>query len=174
MFRADVWTTARLEELKFLWARGDSASMIANVLTTPEMAFSRNAVIGKARRLGLDQRRKIALPGGERKPEKERVARTRKAAPDLKAIAQVTQIINRPPPPVIECIPAPKSFELTLMELELHNCRWPTGEREHITFCGHRIEDGRPYCAYHVKLAYNPRATQQQQKTVADLVKKAA
>lgn len=45
------WTDERVERLKELWAQGQSAAQIAMDLD----AISRNAIIGKARRLGLPQ-----------------------------------------------------------------------------------------------------------------------
>jgi GcrA cell cycle regulator len=47
-----VWTDHRVEQLKKLWNDGKSASQIADDLGD----VSRNAVIGKAHRLGLSSR----------------------------------------------------------------------------------------------------------------------
>ena len=46
------WTDERIETLKRLWARGDSASIIGRHLNV-----SRSAVLGKVHRLGLDARK---------------------------------------------------------------------------------------------------------------------
>ena len=46
------WTEERIERLKKMWADGATASQIADELG----GVSRNAVIGKAHRLGLEQR----------------------------------------------------------------------------------------------------------------------
>jgi GcrA cell cycle regulator len=46
------WTDERIEQLKELWSKGMTASQIADELG----AVSRNAVIGKAHRLGLQSR----------------------------------------------------------------------------------------------------------------------
>ena len=46
------WTDERIERLKELWTKGMTASQIADELG----AVSRNAVIGKAHRLGLQSR----------------------------------------------------------------------------------------------------------------------
>ena len=46
------WTDERIDRLKELWSRGMTASQIADELG----AVSRNAVIGKAHRLGLQSR----------------------------------------------------------------------------------------------------------------------
>ncbi|MEL7026638.1 MAG: GcrA family cell cycle regulator, partial [Pseudomonadota bacterium] len=49
-----AWTEERVDVLKRLWADGKSASQIANELG----GVTRNAVIGKAHRLGLSNRTK--------------------------------------------------------------------------------------------------------------------
>ena len=46
------WTDERIEQLKTMWEAGQTASQIAEALT----GVSRNAVIGKAHRLGLQSR----------------------------------------------------------------------------------------------------------------------
>ena len=44
------WTEERIDRLKAMWAEGSTASQIADELG----GVSRNAVIGKAHRLGLE------------------------------------------------------------------------------------------------------------------------
>ena len=46
------WTDERIDRLKELWSQGKTASFIADELG----GVSRNAVIGKAHRLGLQSR----------------------------------------------------------------------------------------------------------------------
>jgi len=55
------WTTERVEELTRLWATGLSASEIGR-----KLGITKNAVVGKVRRLDLAMRRAPALP--KRKP----------------------------------------------------------------------------------------------------------
>jgi len=56
------WTDERIERLKAMWAEGKTASIIAEELG----GVSRNAVIGKAHRLGLDSRPSPVKPGDEK------------------------------------------------------------------------------------------------------------
>nr|WP_314446622.1 GcrA family cell cycle regulator [uncultured Sphingomonas sp.] len=56
------WTDERIERLKAMWAEGKTASAIAEDLG----GVSRNAVIGKAHRLGLDSRPSPVKPGEEK------------------------------------------------------------------------------------------------------------
>jgi GcrA cell cycle regulator len=46
----------------------------------------------------------------------------------------------------------------TLLDLESHDCRWPVGEPRHpdFHFCGARQAEGRPYCALHWGMAFQP------------------
>jgi GcrA cell cycle regulator len=60
------WTDERIDRLKELWTQGNTASQIADELG----GVSRNAVIGKAHRLGLQSRPSPVKPneGGEAAP----------------------------------------------------------------------------------------------------------
>jgi GcrA cell cycle regulator len=60
------WTDERIERLKKMWAQGATASQIADELG----GVSRNAVIGKAHRLGLEQRPSPVKPGEEKEAKK--------------------------------------------------------------------------------------------------------
>lgn len=60
------WTDERIERLKKMWAQGATASQIADELG----GVSRNAVIGKAHRLGLEQRPSPVKPGEEKETKK--------------------------------------------------------------------------------------------------------
>lgn len=82
------WTEERIERLKAMWTKGATASQIAEELG----GVSRNAVIGKAHRLGLESR-PSPVKAGE---EKEKKA---KAAPAPKAPKPVAA---RPAPSPIE------------------------------------------------------------------------
>lgn len=92
------WTDERIDQLKGMWERGLTASQIADELG----GVSRNAVIGKAHRLGLQSRpspvkaneapRKTAAaapPPPARKPAPAEVEAPRAAAPAAPAPAPV-------------------------------------------------------------------------------------
>ncbi|MET0372148.1 MAG: GcrA family cell cycle regulator [Sphingobium sp.] len=80
------WTDERIDQLKSLWEKGLTASQIADELG----GVSRNAVIGKAHRLGLQSR-----PS----PVKANEA-PRKPVPMRKPVPTVTPEPPRPAPPV--------------------------------------------------------------------------
>jgi GcrA cell cycle regulator len=79
------WTEERIERLKKMWHEGATASQIADELG----GVSRNAVIGKAHRLGLEQRPSPVKPGEEkdaaRKPAPAASAPAPKAAAPAKS-----------------------------------------------------------------------------------------
>ena len=68
------WTDERIERLKAMWTKGATASQIAEELG----GVSRNAVIGKAHRLGLESRPSPVKAG-------EEIEKKAKAAPAPKA-----------------------------------------------------------------------------------------
>ena len=61
------WTEERIERLKAMWTQGATASQIADELG----GVSRNAVIGKAHRLGLEARPSPVKPGEEKEAPKK-------------------------------------------------------------------------------------------------------
>ena len=70
------WTEERIERLKKMWHDGATASQIADELG----GVSRNAVIGKAHRLGLEQRPSPVKPGEEKETRKPAPAAAPKAS----------------------------------------------------------------------------------------------
>lgn len=76
-----AWTDERIDQLKTLWDKGLTASQIADELG----GVSRNAVIGKAHRLGLKSRPSPVKAGdSEKKPAAKKVARPMPAPAAIK------------------------------------------------------------------------------------------
>src|SRR3954471_4732705 len=90
------WTDERIDRLKSLWTQGMTASQIADELGQ----VSRNAVIGKAHRLGLQSRPSPVKPNEA--PAAEAVAKPAVEAPAPKPLAAAP-----PPPPVVEVAAPP-------------------------------------------------------------------
>jgi GcrA cell cycle regulator len=100
------WTEERIERLKKMWHDGATASQIADELG----GVSRNAVIGKAHRLGLEQRPSPVKPGEEKEAKKPAAAAAAKpatprpetaksaVAPDAPADAAPAPAPHRPAP----------------------------------------------------------------------------
>ncbi|HVM38028.1 MAG TPA: GcrA family cell cycle regulator [Sphingomicrobium sp.] len=86
------WTDERIERLKKMWSQGATASQIADELG----GVSRNAVIGKAHRLGLDARPSPVKPGEEK--EKKPAAAAEPAPVSTPAPAPAPKAAPRPDP----------------------------------------------------------------------------
>src|SRR4051812_3870718 len=80
------WTEERIERLKKMWHDGATASQIADELG----GVSRNAVIGKAHRLGLEQRPSPVKAGEEKEVRKPAPAAAAPKAAQPKAEAAKT------------------------------------------------------------------------------------
>jgi len=96
------WTDERIERLKSLWTKGMTASHIADELG----GVSRNAVIGKAHRLGLQSRPSPVKPN---EPEPKPKAKAKEKVPPAPAEAKTpaAEAAPRPPAPRPERKPAP-------------------------------------------------------------------
>jgi GcrA cell cycle regulator len=92
------WTEERIERLKKMWHDGATASQIADELG----GVSRNAVIGKAHRLGLEQR-----PSPVKAGEEKEVKKPAPAAPAPTASAPKTASKAETPKPAAASASAP-------------------------------------------------------------------
>jgi GcrA cell cycle regulator len=159
-----TWTEERIERLKELWGEGLSASQIAAELGE---GVSRNAVLGKAHRLGLAQgEARVASSPRSRKPTRQ---------PDLPPTEEASAQNDAVPAPMMPARPpaaqaaelpgreelvVPRSEGVTIMELREAMCRWPLGDptTPEFRYCGARAAEGLPYCAHHTQIAYQPAA----------------
>lgn len=137
------WTDERVEELKRLHKDNLSCAQIANELG----GVSRNAVIGKLTRLGLND--------GKRFPAKPKLGRQR-AKRFLMARQKLTQIMFEDAPETLIPVGEPLSRNLTLFQLTSKTCRWPAGNDPPFHFCGHGPQFGSPYCPFHAQLSLPP------------------
>src|SRR5437762_3503122 len=110
------WTDERIERLKKMWHDGATASQIADELG----GVSRNAVIGKAHRLGLEQRPSPVKPGEEvakkpaaSAPATEAPAAKPAPAPEPEADEPIARSVTSPSP-----IDARPPRQLTPQELQ--------------------------------------------------------
>lgn len=137
---AMLWTAEQTEELKRLYGEGLSCSAIAAV-----MGKSRNAVIGRAHRIGLERRgagKRAEIEVGDRRGSKSPPREKTNTPPRVRTI--------RPPQEQItERVAAVEPLHIGLLDLESHHCRYPYGDTPNITFCGHQVFAGFSYCAPH-------------------------
>ena len=142
------WTEEKVEKLKQLWGKGNTASQIAEIIG----GISRNAVIGKAHRLNLEAR----APSKQSSQSSSSVVKsTRKGTTPISRKAKFQSILldkNFEPE-------NPKSLE----ELTDQTCKWPIGHpnEEKFYFCGRKPEGEFPYCKLHVLYAFQPKGTKE-------------
>lgn len=153
------WTDERIALLKKMWKEGKSAADIAKTLGK---GVTRNAVIGKAHRMGLSGR-----PSPIKKPapvKKEAPKKSEAAAKPLKKAAPVvvSGVKNNPllremaEPRKMEKEAIPPGGGVALFDLTERMCKWPIGDprEDDFTFCGRGIRAGTPYCHDHAAMAY--------------------
>ena len=139
------WNEEKVEKLKELWGKGNTASQIAEIIG----GLSRNAIIGKAHRLNLSakiiarsstsgQNYKNNTEGNDLKQKKERKSKFK------------SLIIEKDFEPE-----NPKKLE----ELDESLCKWPIGhpEEEAFYFCGRSSLKDFSYCKLHLLYAYQPK-----------------
>jgi GcrA cell cycle regulator len=102
------WTEERIERLKKMWHDGATASQIADELG----GVSRNAVIGKAHRLGLEQRPSPVKPGEEKEVKKAAPSAAAAPKPAVKPDAPRTAGPAAVTAPAAPHAPAPHRSEM--------------------------------------------------------------
>jgi GcrA cell cycle regulator len=128
---AITWITERVDRFKQLWNLGLSASDIAAELGH---GITRNAVLGKAHRMGLSSHKPMI------KPRKEKPLRIR--------LSTTTARQSKPPTPIADPVVVPTCTPVTFAELADHHCRYPIGDGP-ILFCGAHKMEGFSYCGFH-------------------------
>ena len=121
-----VWDEEKLNKLKKLWDEGLPITKIGI-----EIGVSRNAIAGKAHRLGLPKRNSPISKSGD--PRKNQETSPKNSTQQL-----------------------PLKIMLREVEWSRNRCCWPIGDPKlpGFSFCGTSIIPGRPYCEKHSYLAY--------------------
>jgi GcrA cell cycle regulator len=149
------WTPEHSQALREYVARGISfARAAAEINTRFGTAYTRNAAIGRGKRMGL------VVPVRR----EDRPTPARKAQRPAKLRARHDVASQRPEPELVSAVPAaPVQLRcvgisprlLPLVELEPGDCRYPFGgdkDGEPIAFCGHPCRAGSSYCTPHFHL----------------------
>ena len=138
------WNTQKVEDLKKLWNEGVATSRIGE-----QLGFTKNAVIGKAFRLGLERRQN-----------------SRKKTAHSQTVSSVTMYRetntanHTPAAPKREVTKRREKFSFKKSIVGTGNfksCQWPIGDplEEGFHYCGGQNIPTKPYCIEHYKKAYN-------------------
>ena len=138
------WDTQKIENLRKLWDDGVATSQIGL-----QLGFTKNAVIGKAFRLGLERRQ-----NSRKKSASNSLSST--IYRDTKPGASITT--NN----VSKQSTTKKREKFTLKKSivgsgNFNKCQWPIGDplKSGFHFCEARNIPTKPYCIEHYKEAYN-------------------
>ena len=136
------WTEEKVNKLKELWGKGNTASQIAEIIG----GISRNAVIGKAHRLNLSAKIKKRSSNHTNLNRNENVLKNRKS----RKFKFQTLLLD-------------KNFEparnLSLEELTEETCKYMEGhpDDKNSSFCGRKNVNKFSYCPLHLIMIYQPK-----------------
>ena len=150
------WNTERdalLTELHGQKCQPSFSIMAAEINKEFGTGFTRNALIGRASRIKLGKRlhkvnskfEKQTLPRKPRQPPKPR----QRYVPESKrmmTIFESREVLE------FQCAEV-EPLNISLLDLQPSDCRWPYGEGQEILFCGHQKVDVSSYCFHHLALS---------------------
>ena len=138
------WTDEKVNKLRDLWGKGQTASQIAEIIG----GISRNAVIGKAHRLNLSAKIKTRSTNTQNKEY-------------LKSTNQENQRRGRRSK--FKSLILNKDFEpaknLQLEELTENTCKYMEGhpDEKESSFCGRKNVEKFSYCPLHLMIVFQPK-----------------
>ncbi|MDA1283477.1 MAG: global cell cycle regulator GcrA-like protein [Proteobacteria bacterium] len=138
------WNTQKIDSLKKLWDDGVATSQIGQ-----QLGFTKNAVIGKAFRLGLERRQ-----NSRKKTASSHISSTIYRETTTSQDIVSNDFIKTPTPKKKDKFQFKKSI---IGKGNFNKCQWPIGDplKEGFHFCGDQNIATKPYCIEHYKQAYN-------------------
>ena len=137
------WDENNVSKLRDLWDQGLPTAQIGKLL-----GFTKNAVVGKAHRIGLERRpspiRRTAV-----KPDRKKARSP--VMPKLNFENKQESIVSQKETNVFQ--PVVKNLLNTNVR---RGCEWPKGHPDEIDFhfCGKERFEDKPYCIDHCAVAY--------------------
>jgi GcrA cell cycle regulator len=155
-----LWTAEAVEDLKRLAFEGRSASVIAAALGVA----SRNAVIGKASRIGIklngDGRASVLgkTTAGARRAQWTTGAHPQPGAGEQSSGSALARDSERKAAWNLVEAEVGEMRRVRFEEIREFACRWPLGDPKsgEFAYCGLTRAKGHSYCAGHCRMAYRP------------------
>lgn len=143
------WLDEEIVELRRLWHfRDDAGSTLSTAEIGRRMYRSKSSIVGKAHRIGLEERPSPIRRGGVTQPPKPHRSNGRPTLPPLSSDAVSAPRLPAVPRPVWR--PPVRAYGKTRV------CCWPIGEpgTRDFRFCDGQSLPGKPYCEEHCDIAY--------------------
>ncbi len=138
------WNQQKVEDLKKLWNEGVATSRIGE-----QLGFTKNAVIGKAFRLGLERRQNSRKKTSHSQSVSSVTMYRESSSSGHSQIAPKREVTRRR---------EKFSFKKSIVGTgSFKSCQWPIGDplEEGFHYCGGQNIPTKPYCIEHYKKAYN-------------------
>ncbi len=141
------WTDDKVARLRELWDEGLPTSQIGKLLD-----FTKNAVVGKAHRIGLE-RRPSPIKRSMIKPDRKKVRAP--LMPKLNFSLETDNDFNKHNDSKNLINNKYFSKDMFISNNNI-GCEWPFGHPNEISFhyCGEKKLEGKPYCNKHCEHAY--------------------
>jgi hypothetical protein len=151
------WTEARENQLRDLWSTQLSAKEIAAVMGgfehTPDNG--RNAVLGKAYRMGLSAKAKPGAPAVKRHGDIDRERRRQEARFQRAPVCKVAK--RAAPAAVAESLNIPFDDLRNFNSVDPNQCRFIDNDTHPFIACGAETPPGKSYCAHHHAITHSRR-----------------
>ena len=138
------WNQQKVDDLKKLWNEGVATSRIGE-----QLGFTKNAVIGKAFRLGLERRQNSRKKTAQSQSVSSVTMYRETSVPGNSQITAKREVTRRR---------EKFSFKKSIVGTgNFKSCQWPIGDplEEGFHYCGGQNIPTKPYCIEHYKKAYN-------------------